>query len=90
MKSGIAFLVAAPPQAGKFSSMKPLLLALSLVFPLAALIARPLSTKDSAEKGTLSNLSPLIGVTGCSTKFETRTVMKGDKATNRRRTVFSV
>lgn len=44
--------------------MKLLLIALSLLIPLAALIANPLSTKVAAEKGTLSNLSPLIGVTG--------------------------
>lgn len=40
MKSGIDFRVATPPQAGKFSSMKPLILALSLLLPLAALHAQ--------------------------------------------------
>lgn len=64
MKSGLDFRGATSPQAGKFSSMTLLLIALSLLIPLAALIASPLSTKVTAEKGTLSNLSPLIGVTG--------------------------
>ena len=38
--SGIVFLVACPPQAAKLPPMKPLLLALSLLLPLAALHAQ--------------------------------------------------
>lgn len=44
-------------------------------------IAKPVSTKVTAEKGKLPHFS--LELTGLSTEFETRTVMKGDKTTNR-------
>ena len=54
---GIDFRVASPPQAGKFFRMKPLILALSLLLPLAALTAQDkekkpevLPTKDATAK----------------------------------------
>ena len=55
MKSGIDFRVATSPQADKFSAMKPLLLALSLLLPFAALHAQdkgniPPPSGASAEK----------------------------------------
>lgn len=42
-------------------------------------IARPLSTKDTTEKAGLPPFGPQVEVTGLSTEFEQRTVLKGDK-----------
>lgn len=44
----IDFCVACPPQAGKFPAMKPLLLAISLLLPLAALHAQDKEKKPDA------------------------------------------
>ena len=43
-------------------------------------IAKPISTQDTAEKATLPNISPDVHVVGLSTEFDIRLVMKGDKS----------
>src|SRR6266850_4733784 len=42
-------------------------------------IAKPISTQDTAEKAVLSNISPDLHVVGLSTEFDISVVMKGDK-----------
>src|ERR1700681_2017198 len=41
-------------------------------------IATPISTKDTGEHSTLTDLSPPVTVLGLSTEFEVRLVLKGD------------
>jgi hypothetical protein len=43
------------------------------------IIAKPISTQDTAEKTTLPNIAPDVHVVGLSTEFEISVVMKGDK-----------
>ena len=43
-------------------------------------IAKPVSTQDTAEKATLPNIAPNVHVVGLSTEFEISVVMKGDKS----------
>jgi hypothetical protein len=42
-------------------------------------VARPVSTSDTTEKATLSDVTPEAPVVGLSTEFEIRLVMKGEK-----------
>jgi len=44
------------------------------------IIAKPISTKDTAEKTTIPNIAPAIPVVGLSTEFKISVVMKGDKS----------
>jgi hypothetical protein len=43
-------------------------------------VAKPVSTKDTAEQTYLPNISPPIPVIGLSSEFEVRIVLKGDKS----------
>lgn len=43
-------------------------------------IAKPVSTRETAEKATLPDVAPDIDVVGLSTEFAIRVVMKGDKS----------
>ena len=43
-------------------------------------IAKPISTQDTAEKAVLPNFSPDLHVVGLSTAFDISVVMKGDKS----------
>ena len=43
------------------------------------IIAKPISTQDTAEKAILPNIAPDVHVVGLSTEFEISVVMKGDK-----------
>jgi hypothetical protein len=44
------------------------------------IIAKPVSTKETAEKATLPNIAPDVHVVGLSTEFEISLVVKGDKS----------
>lgn len=46
-------------------------------------IAKPISTQDTAEKATLPNISPDVHVVGLSTEFDISLVMKGDRSTKK-------
>jgi hypothetical protein len=43
-------------------------------------IAKPVSTQETAEKATLPNIAPDVHVVGLSTEFDISVVMKGDKS----------
>ncbi len=43
-------------------------------------IAKPVSTQETAEKSTLPNIAPAVRVIGLSTEFDISLLMKGDKS----------